>query len=143
MDSEERRFKLLDTLLDYSKGTLWWVHNRLWKEQFAGFVWKKNSDFHPGLSICRRDVEGIYNTVPMLLGTSKRPHGSNALSVSHMSPEGASHHDRPGYFRVLRPCPLRLDYFGRKDTITQNVTKPRLESDEMRVLDKMLSGKEV
>lgn len=143
MDSEERRFKLLDTLLDYSKGTLWWVHNRLWKEQFAGFVWKKNCDFHPGLSICRRDVEGIYNTVPMLLGTSKRPHGSKALSVRHMSPEGASHHDRPGYFSVLRPCPLRLDYFGRKDTITQNVTKPRLESDEMRVLDKMLSGKEV
>ena len=143
MDSEERRFKLLDMLLDYSKGTLWWVHNRLWQEQIAGFKWKRNSDFHPGLSICRQGVEGVYSTIPVLLGTSKRPQGRNVLSVRHMSPEWSQHHDRPGYFRVLRPYPLRLDHFGRKDAITQNVTKPRLERDEMRILDKMLSGKEV
>ena len=143
MDSEERRFHSLDFLLDYSKGTLWWVHNRLWNEKLFGFVWKKNSKHHPGLSISRKKVNGLYSTVPMLLGTSRRPLGQKVLPVRHMSPEGSAHHDKPGYFSALRPCPLRFNDFGHADGIEPNGTKPRLERDEMQKLDELLSGKEV
>ena len=141
MDSSERRFAAIDFLLDYSKGTLWWVHNRIWNEEIAGFVWKKNSRHHPGLSISCKKVDGLYSTVPMLIGTSRRPSGQNVLSVRHMSPEGSAHRDRPGYFSALRPCSLRFDDFGRADGIEQNCTKPRLERDEMQKLDELLGEK--
>ena len=142
MDSSERRFSALDFLLDYSKGTLWWVHNRLWNEKIPDFVWKKRSKHHPGLSISRKKVNGLYSTVPMLMGTSRRSSGQKVLSVRHMSPEGSKHHDKPSYFSTLRPCPLRFDDFGRVDGIEQNGTKPRLERDEMQRLNELLSGKE-
>ena len=142
MDLHERRFTAIDALLDYSKGTLWWVHNRLWNENIRGFVWKKNSVFHPGLSICQEKSEGLYTTIPMILGTSRKLNGSSVLTVVHMSPEGAAHHDKPGYFSVLRPCPLRINDFGRKNTITQNAVKPHLDRSEMRKLDEILAGKE-
>ena len=142
MDSSERRFNALDFLLDYSKGTLWWVNNRIWNEKISDFVWKKNSKHHPGLSISRKQVEGLYSMVPMLIGTSRRPSGSMVLAVRHMSPMDSKHFDRPGYFSVLRPYPLRFNDFGCADGIEQNGTKPRLEPDEMRQLDEILVGKE-
>lgn len=142
MNSAERRFDALSFLLDYSRGTLWWVHNRLWNESIVGFVWKENSKHHPGLSISRKKVEGLYSTVPMLIGTSRRPFGSRVLSVRHISPEDSAHYDKPSYFSVLRPYPLRFDDFGRVDGIEQNGTKPRLERDEMYRLDAFLKGKE-
>ncbi len=142
MDSSERRFNALDFLLDYSKGTLWWVHNRLWNEKIPGFVWKTGSKHHPGLSVSRKKVNGLYSTVPMLIGASRRPSGQNVLSVRHISPEGSGHHDKPGYFSTLRPCPLRFDDFGRTDGVEQNGTKPRLDPDEMERLDEMLCKRE-
>ena len=142
MEPGERRFKALDFLLDYSKGTLWWVHNRIWNEKIAGFVWKQNSKHHPGLSIARRKAEGLCSTVPMLIGRSRRSSGQNVLSVRNVSPEGSVHHDRPSYFSSLRPYPLRFDDFGRVGGIEPNGGKPRLDCDEMQRLDAMLSGKE-
>ena len=143
MDASERRFNALDFLLDYSKGTLWWVNNRIWNEKISGFVWKKKSNNHPGLSITRKKVEGLYSTVPMLIGTSRCSAGSSVLSVRHMNPEGSARHDKPGYFSTLRPYPLRLDDFGHADGILQNCTKSRLERDEMQRLGELLSGKEM
>ena len=143
MYSNERRFKALDFLLDYSKGSLWWVHNRIWNEKIPDFIWKKNSKHHPGLSIARKKTTGLYSMIPMLIGTSRNPSGQNVLSVRHLSPEGSAHHDRPSYFPVLRPYPLRFNDFGCADGITQNATKSRLERDEMQRLDVLLSGKEV
>ena len=142
MESEERRLKALDFLLDYSKGTLWWVDNDIWRAAIAGFVLKKGNKKHPGLSIARRKAEGLFSTVPMLIGTSKPPHGGGVLKVRHMSPEWLAHRDRPGFFAPLRPFRIRFDEFGRADRITQNIVKPRLERDEMRRLDEILSGKE-
>ena len=141
MDSEERRFKMLDFLLDYSKGTLWWVDNDLWKDVISGFVMKKGNKKHPGLSIARKRAEGLFSTVPMLIGTSRPAYGSRVLAVRHMNPEGSEHHDAPGFFSPLRPFRIRFDEFGRADRITQNSVKPRLERDEMRRLDEILSGK--
>lgn len=143
MDSDERRFAALDFLFDYSKGTLWWVDNRLWNKAIAGFVWKRGSKSHPGLSICRRKAEGIYDTIPMLMGTSKKSFSTKALGVYHIDDEGSSHYDKPTYFSPLRPCRLRFNDFGKADGVRRNEPKPRLNNDEMRRLDNILKGEEV
>ena len=143
MDSEERRFKALDFLFDYSKGTLWWVHNRLWNEAITRFVWKRNSKSHPGLSISRRKVNGLYDVIPMLIGTTKACYGMRNLEVWHIDNEDAKHYDKPTYFAPLRPCRLRFDEFGRADGISRNDPKPRLDAGEMQRLNNILKDKEV
>ena len=143
MDSDERRFSALDFLLDYSKGTLWWVNNRLWNEAIAGFVWKRNTKSHPGLSIARKRANGLYDTIPMLIGTSRRSFCSRSLVVCHIDEEGSSHYDKPTYFAPLRPCRLRFNDFGRSEGVTQNAPKPRLDDEEMSRLNNILRGEEV
>ena len=143
MDADERRFAALDFLFDYSKGTLWWVDNRLWNEAIAGFVWKRGSKSHPGLSICRRKAEGIYDTIPMLIGTSKKSFNTRALAVCHIDEESSSHYDKPTYFSPLRPCRLRFNDFGKADGVSRNEPKPRLDNDEMQRLNNILKGEEV
>lgn len=144
MDPEERRFHALDFLLDYSKGTLWWVSNKIWNAVIPGFVWKKGNESHPGLSIARRKASGLYSVVPMLIGTSKRRCGrARCLEVRNISPEGAAHHDAPTYFDALRPRMLRFNEFGRADAVSKNVYKPRLDIDEFTRLDGMLAGQGV
>lgn len=143
MDSDVRRFAALDFLFDYSKGTLWWVNNHLWNEAIAGFVWKREAKSHPGLSICRRKAEGIYDTIPMLIGTSKRSFNTRALAVYHIDEESSSHYDKPTYFAPLRPCRLRFNDFGRADGISKNIPKPRLDNEEMGRLNNILKCEEV
>lgn len=146
MDSEERRFRSLDFLLDYSKGTLWWVHNDIWAKEIPDFQMpkRKSNKKHPGLSLARKKVSGLYSKIPMLIGSSRSCcRAAKCLTVWHMSPEGSPHYDKPGYFSVLRPCGLRFNEFGRADRITMNVVKPRLDRDEAKRLDEMLAGEEV
>ena len=137
MTSEERRFKALDFLLDYSKGSLWWVKERLWGEAIPGFV--KKRDRHPGLSLARKRTDGLFSVVPMALGTSKN-HGKG-FPVKGLSEKGV--HDAPTYFDVLRPCSLRFDEFGCADGILQNRVKPRLTKGEVCQLNEFLSRKKV
>lgn len=141
MNSEERRFRALDALLDYSKGTLWWVTNRIWAQVIPEFVWKRGAKSHPGLSIVTEKAQGVHDVVPMLIGTSRR-HGSRrtTLTVRHISPIDTAHYDFPTYFSPLRPCRVEFDEFGRAEGVTVNSPKPRLDSDEMRRLDEILSS---
>ena len=143
VDSEGRRFKALDFLLDYSKGTLWWVDDRLWNEAIARFVWKRNGKSHPGLSISGRKANGLYDVIPMLIGTTKAYYGMRNLEVWHVENENAKHYDKPTHFAPLRPCRLRFNEFGRADGITMNAAKPRIDRDEARQLDAILAGEEV
>ena len=135
MDSEERRFKALDFLLDYSKGTIWWVKDRLWNAAIPNFVVKRVH--HPGLSLARDKAEGLYSMVPMAIGTTKNP--GSGFPVDGLSEEGT--HEGPSYFSVLRPCPLRFNEFGSAEGIEQNAVKPRLTRDELSRLDRFLFGK--
>lgn len=139
----EKRFFALDALFDYSRGTLWWVSNKIWNENVSGFVWKKKSRHHPGLSVARRRAEGLYSTIPMLIGTSRRPFGCQSLQVRNLNPEGSAHRNAPGYFSMLRPCHLLFGDFGRAGGIEQNLAKPRLERDEMQKLNALLAGREI
>ena len=138
MEADERRFVALDFLFDCSKGTLWWVNNRLWNEAVVGFVWKRNAKSHPGLSIARRKAKGLYDTIPMLIGTSRKPFGTKVLEVCHIDEEWAKHYDEPTYFAPLRPCRLRFNDFGRAEGIARNDPKPRLDHEEMRRLNNIL-----
>lgn len=133
MNNEERRFKALDVLLDYSKGTLWWVKDRIWDEVIPEF--KKKRQGHPGLSISRRRAQSLYDVVPMLIGTSKYP--GRSVKVSNLrNPEEAG--ERTTYFSVLRPYPIRFNEFGSSEGVCANSHKPRIDKCEAQQLDVFL-----
>jgi len=136
MDSEERRFIALDFLLDYSKGTLWWVKDQLWNEAIPGFVMKRKG--HPGLSLARCKASGLYDLVPMAIGTTKRQ--GAVLSVKNISEPDKSNKDRITHFAVLRPCRIRFNEIGSAEGVTYNAYKPRLDRSESARLDEMLFG---
>ena len=133
MDGEERRFRALDFLLDYSKGTLWRVKDRIWDNAIKDFVWKRKE--HPGLSIGRRRMVSLYDTVPMLIGTTKNPGRSIPVKNFYGDPESK---DRITHFGVLRPGLIRFDEFGASEGVRGNSAKPRLDESEMEELDKSL-----
>lgn len=136
MDSGERRFKALDFLLDYSKGTLWWGSNRIWNDLIPCFVWKKGQDSHPGLSVAIKKAKDVHDVVPMVIGTSKFRRGRRGtLAVRDVTP-GVS----TTFFRALRSCDVDFDEFGRADGVQMNPTKHRLEPDEMQRLDEILAS---
>ena len=138
MDSGERRLKALEFLLDYSRGTLWWVKDRLWKEVNPDFVVKRRG--HPGLSISNRKAGSLYDYIPMAIGTTKRP--QHCVVVKNMTdPEECG--ERVTHFAVLRPMRLRFDDFGSSEGVFMNEYKPRIDSAEMKSLDEMLKWGEM
>lgn len=134
MDAEERRFKALDFLLDYSKGTLWWVNDLLWEKSVPNFVRRRKG--HPGLSICRTKATGLFTMIPMLLGTTKSY--GKSFCVNGVSDPESGRGDKPTHFSLLRPYPLVFDEFGRVEGISRNDYKPRLTAEEGRRLDAYL-----
>lgn len=133
MESAERRFNALDFLLDYSKGTLWWVNDLLWKEADDNFVVKRKG--HPGLSLARRKAESLYDVVPMLIGTTKNRGHSVAVENITEPVKGST---RRTHFSVVRPFPLRFGEFGKRSGIYRNDYKPRISDSEMELLNSML-----
>ena len=133
MDTAKRRFEALDFLLDYSKGTLWWVNDLLWKEVNENFVVKRKG--HPGLSLARRKAESLYDVVPMLIGTTKN--GGRSVTVENIT-EPVKGSTRRTHFSVVRPYPLRFGEFGKKNGIYGNDYKPRISNSEMALLNLML-----
>ena len=133
MESAKRRFNALDFLLDYSKGTLWWVNDLLWKEADANFVVKRKG--HPGLSLARRRVKSIYDVVPMLIGTTKN--GGRSVAVENIT-EPVKGTTRRTHFSVVRPFPLRFGEFGKRSGIYRNDYKPRISDSEMVLLNSIL-----
>ena len=133
MDSDERRFRALDFLLDYSKGTLWRVKDCIWDKAIKGFVVKRKE--HPGLSIGCRRMASLYDTVPMLIGTTKNSGMSVPVKNFYGDPESK---DRITHFGVLRPYPIRFNEFGASESVVSNSAKPRIEDIEMKDLNRIL-----
>lgn len=136
MEQEERRFRALDFLLDYSKGTLWWVNDHLWEDTIPGFVRKR--DGHPALSLSRKRVTGLYDPVVMAIGTTKSVKGG--FAVKNVSEPVKIGMDRITNFHVLRPWRIRFNDFGSAEGVTANAYKPRLSRAELDRLDKLLFG---
>lgn len=134
MNNDERRFKALDFLLDYSKGTLWRVKDRVWNDVVKGFVMKRKE--HPGLSIGRERVSSIYDTIPMLIGTSKR--SGKCFIVKNFYNDSKSK-DKLTYFNVLRPYSIRFNEFGVSSGVSINAEKPKLTPEEVSRLNSFLS----
>lgn len=137
MEKSERRFQALSFLLDYSRGTLWRVKDRIWDKVIEGFVMKRKE--HPGLSLGRKKLASLYDTIPMLIGTSKK-HGRSLVVRDFY--EDSDSTGKVTYFCVLRPYPIRFDEFGSSERILHNITKPRLDDNEMKQLDYMLKFEE-
>lgn len=138
MESEERRFNALDFLLDYSKGTLWWVKDRVWKEADDSFVVKRKG--HPGLSICNQKMRGLHSIVPMLVGTSAKHNGHGNVVVKDVFPPELRNQNNTTYFSVYRPKSIRFDEFGSSKGIVANADKPRITVAEERQLDSFLKS---
>lgn len=136
MESEERRFKALDFLYDYSKGTLWWVSDDVWKKVIPGFVVKRKG--HPGLSLSRGKSEGLHDLIQMAIGLSKEVKGG--FEVKNVSAPGPSGKPSVTNFVILRPCRVRFNDFGSAEGVAPNAYKPRLNLSESARLDKMLFG---
>lgn len=136
MDIEERRFKALDFLYDYSKGTLWWVKDRLWNEAIPNFVLKRKG--HPGLSLSRQKLEGLYDPVMMAIGLTKTVKGGFAVRNITEPVQGSQ--PRMTHFDVLRPCRIRFNEFGAANGVSRNDYKPRLDRNELKRLNKLLFG---
>lgn len=133
MDNDERRFQALDFLFDYSKGTLWRVKDRVWKEVIPNFVVKRKE--HPGLSIGRKRVSSIYDTIPMLIGTSKKSGRSFIVKNFYNNSESK---DKVTHFNVLRPYSIRFNEFGVAKGVSVNTEKPRLTPEGVRQLNLFL-----
>lgn len=136
MDNDERRFQALDFLFDYSKGTLWRVKDRVWKEVIPNFVVKRKE--HPGLSIGRKRVSSIYDTIPMLIGTSKKSGKPDEIFFIKNFYNDPNKKDKLTYFNVLRPHSIRFNEFGVAKGVSVNTENPRLTPEEVRQLNLFL-----
>lgn len=135
---EQRKVEAIKHFFDFSLGTLWWVKDSLWESQISGFVRKKKNKSHPGLSLGRKNISSLYQTVPMLLGSHSNRDGFplNGLSEKEIFATG-------GCTRVV-PCffPIRHVY-GADPDILKNTFKPKLNEFEMLHLKRYLTKKGV
>jgi len=70
MNTIERTFEAFKKMVPYLRGALWWAQNDLIKDRQREFNQEDDRIGHPLLSISRREVEGRFDVVPMLVGTS-------------------------------------------------------------------------
>jgi len=95
MNTIERTFEAFKVMVPYLRGALWWAQNDLIKDRQREFNQEDDHVGHPLLSVSNREVEGRFDVVPMLVGTSgvkmdfvKR---SRCILVEGMTEEDRSH----------------------------------------------------
>lgn len=66
----EKTFEAFKKIVSYLRGALWWAHNDLIKDRHPTFNQDDDHKGHPLLSVSLREVEGRFDVVPMLVGTS-------------------------------------------------------------------------
>ena len=75
-----KTFEAFKRLVPYLRGALWWAQNDLIKDRHPTFNQTDAHEGHPLLSVCQREVEGRFDVVPMLVGTSGANMDFNAQS---------------------------------------------------------------
>jgi hypothetical protein len=81
---------LAATLRDYSLGTIWWVHEKIWKSVLPPW-YSSDKDCHPGLC-CRNNPlppSHPVQPIPLLHGTSEKRSSNQAfriLGLTHKEP---------------------------------------------------------
>lgn len=66
----EKTFETFKKIVPYLRGALWWAQNDLIKDRHPAFNQDDNRKGHPLLSVSLREVNGRFDAVPMLVGTS-------------------------------------------------------------------------
>ena len=66
----DRTFEAFKKLVPYLRGALWWAQNDLIKDRHPTFNQDDEHKGHPLLSVSKREVQGRFDVVPMLVGTS-------------------------------------------------------------------------
>lgn len=72
MEMMDRTFEAFKKLFPYLRGALWWARDDLIQEKQDQFRRRDDRIGHPLLSLRKDPVTERYDTIPMLLGTSKQ-----------------------------------------------------------------------
>lgn len=119
--------KIINTLLNYSIGTLWIAKEDLLKERIPRYDQNSTRKGHPILSIALRKIVGN-EKIPMLMGTTAA-RGSCILIY------GVFNDDKTTYFGTIGRFNPR-DFLCNK--IVKNRRKPRLNEIEMNLLNEWM-----
>lgn len=91
----DRTFEAFKKVVPYLRGALWWAQNDLVKDRQREFNQSDEHVGHPLLSVSQREVEGRFDVVPMLVGTSGKKMDfvtrSQCVTVEGMTPEARGH----------------------------------------------------
>lgn len=66
----DKTFQAFKKIVPYLRGALWWAQNDLIKDRHPAFNQDDDHKGHPLLSVSKREVDGRFDVVPMLVGTS-------------------------------------------------------------------------
>jgi hypothetical protein len=132
---EARWEALARAVMDYSRGTLWWVDETLWKEILFAYDRQSDRQGHPGLSIRNRPIQGLFDQIPMLHGCSKGG-GVKVTGLDKRSPDRTTH-----FGPLVGPVPVAETVpLGGAARVQSNRHKPRLTDWEAQRLEAYLQG---
>lgn len=138
MDINEQRYvNLFNTVNYFAFGTLWKIKNSLWHNVIYGFVSKNDAAYHPAVSLGRKDLTSLYQTVPMLLGSHSQKTGFRISDFTGTT------RGRIGFFRIRPYYFFAADAAGANRGISRNEHKPCLEQTENTELKAYLQRKGV
>ena len=90
-----KTFEAFKRLVPYLRGALWWAQNDLIKDRHPTFNQEDNHKGHPLLSVSKREVQGRFDVVPMLVGTTGTKMGfgqrSSCVLVKGMTKKDPNH----------------------------------------------------
>lgn len=133
---EQRVLKLFHTTNYFAFGKLWKVKNFLWRRAVPGFVSKNDQGMHPAVSLGKKNLASIYQTVPMLLGSHSNKKGFLIQGFSKRS-------RKDGFFKIKPYYLPAADAIGAHRGIEPNDFKSSLDPKEMAELKHYLTMKGV
>ena len=91
----DKTFEMFKKLVPYLRGALWWAQNDLIKDRHPTFNQDDEHKGHPLLSVSKREIQGRFDVVPMLVGTTGTKMGfgqrSRCVLVKGMTKKDPEH----------------------------------------------------
>ena len=148
MEKSERLLNAINCFELISKGSLWIVDEKIWDSAIDGFIPKRKG--HPGLVFALKRYKSLEDTVPMMIGSSRKV--GYSLCVKNVFDDKSE--KKETFFTAIRPKPISVDdapssglvanrFAGKHTGISRNPYKSLLDADEMAELDKYLLRKGV
>lgn len=147
----KRMANLLVTCLDVSLGAVWWVNEGILKERLPHYDQDSTRERHPCVSLRAEPARSLYDSVPMLFGTSGNQGPVVARGLTQGNPNYAT-----SFGQIIQPARLTVwEYVANKrrsedeleasteDTswrVRPNAWKPRFNDTEMAALEAWLAS---